>query len=119
MSNFYRFTPTNGRKKDASSLEVSFTTVIEQLKSEKLKLSAELRESVDQTTKIAQMKELAEEEATRLKSIIQAVERDKQILQQQVQNLTDLVEYFKNTIRQSVDDFMNHFRLNLDLLAAG
>ena len=65
------------------------------------------------------MKELAEEEATRLKSIIEAGEMDKQILQQQVQNLIDLVEYFKNTTRQSVDDFMNQFKLNLNLLAAG
>ena len=92
--------------------------MIEQLTSEKLKLSAELRESVDQTIKVTQMKELAEEEATRLTSVIQAVESDKLVLQQQVQNLTDLVEYFKNTIRQSMDEFMNRFKLNLDLLAA-
>lgn len=44
------------------------------------------------------MKELAEREATRLISIIQAVEMDKQMLQQQVQNLTDLVEYFRDTM---------------------
>lgn len=93
--------------------------MIEQLTSEKLKLSAELSESIDQTTKATEIKELAEEEATRLKAIIQAVEMDKQILQQQVQNLTDLVEYFKNTTRQSIDEFMNQFKLNLNLLAAG
>lgn len=93
--------------------------MIEQSTSEKLKLSAELSELIDQTTKTTGMKELAEEEATRLKSIIEAGEMDKQILQQQVQNLIDLVEYFKNTTRQSVDDFMNQFKLNLNLLAAG
>ena len=93
--------------------------MIEQSTSEKLKLSAELSELIDQTTKTTGMKELAEEEETRLKSIIKAGEMDKHILQQQLQNLTDLVEYFKNTTRQSVDDFMNQFKLNLNLLAAG
>ena len=78
--------------------------MIEQSTSEKLKLSAELSELIDQTTKTTGMKELAEEEATGLKSIMEAGEMDKQILQQQVQNLTNLVEYFKNTTRQSVDD---------------
>lgn len=101
---------------------VSFTTVIEKLTSEKFKLGTELSESGDLTTKVTEMKELAEElaegEATRLKPVIQAVEMDMQILQQQVQNLTDLVEYFENTTRQSEAEFMNRFKLDLDLLAA-
>ena len=93
--------------------------MIEQLTADKLKLTAELSESNDQTTKATEMKELAEEEVTRLKSIIQVAEMDKRILQQQVQNLTDLVEYFRNTTTQSVDEFINRLKLNLNLFAAG
>ena len=93
--------------------------MIEQLTADKLKLTAELSESNDQTTKVTEMKELAKEEVTHLKSIIQVAEMDKQILQQQVQNLTDLVEYFRNTTTQSVDEFINRLKLNLNLFAAG
>ena len=52
------------------SLEVSFTTVVEQLTADKLKLTAELSESNDQTTKVTEIKELAEEEVTRLRLTI-------------------------------------------------
>jgi len=44
---------------------------------------------------------------------------DKQMLQQQVQNLTDLVEYFTDTMTQSVDDLINRLKLDLDLFAEG
>ena len=95
---------------------MSFTNVIEQLTAEKLKLTAELGEASDQTKKVLEMKELAEEEVTRLKSTIQAVEMDKGMLQQQVQNLTDLIKYFRKTTTQSVDEFINRLKLDLNVL---
>jgi len=39
----------------------------------------------------------------------------KQILQQQVQNLTGMVEYFRNTTVKSVDEFINRLKLDLNL----
>jgi len=65
--------------------------VIEQLKTDKLKMTAELDKLHDQVTKATELKQLAEEEAIQFKLIIQADEMDKQILQQKVQNLTGIV----------------------------
>jgi len=62
---------------------------------------------------------LAEEEATRLKLIIQAAEMDKQTLQQEVQNLTGIVEYLRNTTVKSVDEFLNRLKLDLNLFTDG
>ena len=89
--------------------------MIEQLKTDKLKLTAELNESNDQSAKATELKQLAEEEAARSKMIIQAVEMDKQVLQQEVQNLTGMVEYFRNTTVKSVDEFTNRLKLELNL----
>jgi len=93
--------------------------VIEQLTADKLKLTEELSESNDQTIKATEIRVIAEGEATRLKSIIQAIEMDKQMLHQQVQKLTDLVEYFRKTTTQSVDDFIHRLKLDLNLFAEG
>ena len=57
-----------------------------------------------------ELKVLTEEEVTRLKSVIQAAEMETQMLQQQVQSLADIVEYFKTTTAQLMEDFTN--RLN-------
>lgn len=89
--------------------------MIKQLKMNKLKLTAKLNKLNDQITKTIELKELAEEEVTQLKSIMQAAEVNKQILQQQVQNLTGMVEYFKNTTVKSVDEFINKLKLDLNL----
>ena len=43
---------------------------------------------------------------------------EKQILQQQVQTLTDMIEYFRNTTVKSVDEFMSKLKLNLNLLTS-
>ena len=75
---------------------------------DKLKLTAELNKSNNQATETTQLKELAEEEVIHLNQIIQAAELDKQ---QQVQNLTDMVEYFRNTTVKSVDEFINRLKL--------
>lgn len=93
--------------------------MIEQLTADKLKLTEELSESNDQTIKATEIRVIAEGEATRLKSIIKAIEMDKQMLHQQVQKLTDLVEYFDKTTTQSVDDFIHRLKLDLNLFAEG
>ncbi len=68
--------------------QTSFTAVIERLKLDKLTLTAEMSKSKDQAIKATELKEPAEEEMNRLRLVIQAAEMDKQMLQQDVQNLT-------------------------------
>ncbi|KAL8643185.1 MAG: hypothetical protein Q9228_000170, partial [Teloschistes exilis] len=104
-----------------SSHEISFTTVIEQLKRDKFKMAAELSKLHDQAAKATDLKHLAEEEAAQSKLVIQAAEADKQILQQEVQNLTGMVEYFRNTTANSVNEVLNRLKLdlNLDLYTSG
>lgn len=46
--------------------------------------------------------------------MIQETEMEKQILQQQIQILIDMIEYFKNTIVKSINEFMNKLKLNLN-----
>ncbi len=65
------------------------------------------------------MQALAEEEAIRLKLLIQAAEMDKQTLQQEVQNLTGVVEYLRKTTVKSVDEFLNGLKLDLNLFTGG
>ena len=102
-------------EQDTSSHEVSFTAVIEQLKREKLEMATELNILHDQATKATELQRLAEEEAARSRLIIQAAEVDKQMLQQEVQNLTGMVEYFRNTIANSVHEVLNRLKLDLSL----
>lgn len=85
----------------------------------KLKLTAELNESNNQATKVTELKVLAEEEVTHLKFIIQASEIDKQTLQQQVQNLTGIVEYFRTTTVECVNELTNRLKLDLNLFTRG
>ena len=93
--------------------------MIEQLKRDKLKMATELSKLHDQATKATDLKHLAEEEAARSKLVIQAAEVDKQILQQEVQNLTGMVEYFRNTIANSVNEVLNILKLDLNLYTGG
>ena len=88
--------------------------MIEQLKKDKVNLAAELNESNKQATRATELKELAEKETTHLKLITQAAEMDKQLLQQQVQNLTGTVEHFRNTTVKSVNEFISKLMLDLN-----
>jgi hypothetical protein len=89
------------------------------LKSDKLELTAELNKSNDQAIRAIELQALAEEEANQLKLTIQAAEMDKQALQQEVQNLTGVIECFKHTIVKSVDEFLNRLKLDLNLFIGG
>ena len=79
-----------------------------------MNLAAELKESTNQATSATKLKELAEGEANRSKLITQAAEMDKQLLQQQVQNLTSMVKYFRNTTVKSVNEFISKLMLDLN-----
>ncbi len=116
--------PNEGRQgtifiKSPPESQTSFITVIERLKSDKLTLTAEMNKSKDQATKATGLKEMAEEEANRLRLVIQAAEMDKQMLQQDVQNLLGVVEFLRNTTVKSVDEFMNRLKLEMNLFTGG
>jgi len=89
------------------------------LKSDKLELTAELNKSNDQAIRAIELQALAEEEANQLKLTIQAAEMDKQALQQEVQNLTGVIECLRHTIVKSVNKFLNRLKLNLNLFISG
>jgi len=89
--------------------------VIEQLETEKSNLAAELKESSDRAKKATELTQLAEEEATQLKSILQAAEMEKQMLQQQVHNLTGLVEFVRATTAQSLEEYINRLKLDMNI----
>jgi len=97
--------------------ESNFTAVIEQLTSDKLKLTAELNKSNDQATKAIELKELADEEITRLNLIMQRNEIDEQHLNQEVQRLTGIVEFLRNTTVNSVDEFLDRLKNDLNPLS--
>ena len=91
--------------------------MIEQLESDKLKLIAELDKSNHQATEATELKEMAEKEASYFKTIIRAIETDKQKLQQEVQTLIGVVEHFKSTTVKSLDEFTNKLKFDLHLFA--
>ena len=86
---------------------------------EKLIMATELVRLHGQAMKATELKQLAEEEAARSKLIIQAAEVDKQILQQEVQNLTAPVEYVRHTIANSVNEVLTRLKLDLSLFGGG
>lgn len=92
--------------------------MIEQLESDKLNLIAELDKSNHQATEAIELKEMAEKEAAYFKTIVRAIETDKQKLQQEVQTLTGVVEHFKSTTVKSLDQFRNKLKLDLHLFAS-
>lgn len=93
------------------------TAVIKHLESDKLKLIAELDKLNHRATEATELKQMAEKEASYLKSIVRAIEIDKQKLQQEVQTLKDVVEQFKSTTVKSLDEFTNKLNFDLHLFA--
>jgi len=85
------------------------------LKSDKLELIAELNKSNDQAIRAIELQALVEEEANQLKLTIQAAEMNKQALQQEVQNLTGVIECLRHITVKSVDKFLNRLKLDLNL----
>lgn len=94
--------------------QTSSTAVIERVKSDRLTLIAKINKSKNETIKATEVKRNAEEETIRLRLVVQAAEMDKQLVQQDIQNLPGVVELLRNKPVKSVDEFLN--RLKLDLL---
>ena len=82
-------------------------------------MAAELDRLHGQAIKATELKQLAEEEAARSKLMIQAAEADKHILQQEVQNRTAMVEYFRHTTATSVNEVLTRLKLDLSLFGGG
>jgi hypothetical protein len=82
--------------------KLSFTTTIENLQADNAKLANGLNRWKDRVAKESKLKELAEEEANRLKIRMQAAEMHNQQLQQEVQRLVLVADHFRSiTIRSS------------------
>jgi len=93
--------------------------VIEQLNSDKLKMASDLESLNGEVKNATELKEMAEEEANRLRLAIQEAEMDKQMLQQTVQNLAGVVELLRTTTIKSVDEFLNRLKLDLNCITVG
>ncbi len=111
--------PNKGRQSTLSmhSLrepETSFTAVIERLNSDMHTMAAGINKSKEEVIKAIELKEMAEEETNRLRLVIQAAEIDKRRLQQDVQNLTGVVELLRITTVKSVDEFLSRLKLDLN-----
>jgi len=93
--------------------------VIEQLNSDKLKMASDLESLNGEVKNATKLKEMAEEEANRLRLAIQEAEMDKQMLQQTVQNLAGVGELLRTTTVKSVDEFLNRLKLDLNCITVG
>ena len=123
-SSFTGREPNEGRQATVSmsvpqNLQTSFTAVIERLKSDKLTLIAEMKNSKDEAIKATELKQMAEEETNRLRLVIEAAEADKHRLNQDVQNLTGVVESLRSATVKSVDEFLNRVKLDLNCITDG
>ena len=78
-------------------------------------MSTELSVLHDRVNKETTLKLLAEEEAVQLKLMIQAAQAGEQILQQKVQELSNVVDRFKTTTALSVNEVLNRLKLDLNL----
>ena len=96
------------------SSKTSFTSVIQQLKAEKVQPTFELDDLRNQVEEARQSKGVAEEETDRLKRLMQTAEEDKQTLQQEVHNMTGVIESLRTTALQSADELINRLRLDLN-----
>ena len=97
--------------------ETSFTSRIEQLQSENLKLTTDLDAAHRLTMKEIGLKDMATAEAARLKAIVQAAVMDKQTLQQEVQKLQSMLDFLRHTTSKTVNEFLKQLKLDLNLPA--
>ncbi len=93
--------------------------MIEQLNSDKLKMASDLESLNGEVKNATELKEMAKEEANRLRLAIQEAQMDKQMLQQTVQNLAGVVELLRTTTVKSVDEFLNRLKLDLNCITVG
>ena len=80
---------------------------------------AELNNCRNQAAQATELAQRAEGELYQMRIVIQAADNEKQILQQEVQNLLLLVNYFKDTTVKSMDEFLDRLKLNLNNALVG
>ena len=90
--------------------------MIEQLNLNKFKMTSDLELLNDEMKNATELKKMIKEEANRLRLIIQEVEMNKQMLQQIVQNLTNVVKLLRTTTVKSVNEFLNRLKLDLNCI---
>lgn len=95
------------------SFRSAFTSVIEQLKADKVQLIVELDKSRTHAEESKELRIMAQKETNRLKRLMETAEEDKQTFQQAVQSSTGVIESLKTTALQSADEFLNRLRLDL------
>ncbi len=69
--------------------------------------------------KETELRETATVESTRSKAIAQAAEMDKQMLQEEVQELQGMLKLLRHTTSKSVKEFLNRLQLDLNLPTSG
>ena len=84
-----------------------------------MQLATELDKSNREVTAANGLRRKAEGITSQIHSILQETEREKQVLQQEVRNLTAMAELFRQTTSKSVGEFLNRLRLDLNLPVNG
>lgn len=80
-----------------------------------MQLATELNKSNREVNAANELRRKAEGSTSQMHSILQETERDKQLLQQEVSNLTAMTEFFRQTTSKSVGEFLSRLRLDLNL----
>ena len=95
--------------------EYSFTSRIEQLQLENDKLTIDLDLVNGRTMEETRLKEMVTAETTQLRAKVQAAETDKQLLQQEVQELQGTLDLLRHTTSNAVTEFLHRLRLDQSL----
>ncbi|KAL8642308.1 MAG: hypothetical protein Q9228_000986 [Teloschistes exilis] len=105
---------------DSGDRSVSgFSTTIEKLKNEKDTLYTEVEDLKEQLAKAMQIKVAAEEEAQRLQVMLSSSMVEKQIMQQNLQTLADMVDYLRSAAVIAAKEFLHKIELQVHLESPG
>ncbi|KAI4090191.1 MAG: hypothetical protein L6R37_007927 [Teloschistes peruensis] len=96
-----------------------FSTEIEKLETEKHTLYIEIENLKEQLAKAMQIKVAAEEEAQRLQVMLSSSKVEKQIMQQNLQSLADMVDYLRSTAIIAAKEFLHKIELEVRLESPG
>ena len=103
----------------SAGAEISFAAKIAQLRSENLRLTAELDAANSQVAEESKLRETAVGEGTRLRESLRKAAADEQVLRQHIQKLQGKVDYFRQTIKRSVDDYLGGSPLDVNFPRGG
>lgn len=93
----------------------SFTTAIEHLEKEKHTLFVEVEGLKEQLAKATEVRSAAEQEVQRLQVMLRASEMEKQIMQQNMQSLADMVDYLRSAAVIAAKEFLHKIELEVRL----